>query len=101
MPKLLALEGAAKASDKPVSEQLAAAGEGYALGSALNSHLSRGASAVLFGVPTAAQTGYEVSQGRMSPLDAAIQTGVQAGAGAVLGGGRRATAQPIEPAVEP
>lgn len=84
MPQLLALEGAAKANNQPIEKQLTAAGEGYALGTALNKHLSRGANAALFGVPTAAQTGYEVSQGRMSPLDAAIQTGIQAGAGAGL-----------------
>lgn len=83
-PQLLALEAAAKNADKPVGKQLAAAGEGYALGRALDSHLSRSANAALFGVPTAAQTGYEVSQGRMSPLDAAIQTGIQTGAGALL-----------------
>lgn len=87
--QLLALEAAAKSSDSPIDQQLGKAAEGYALGSALESNLSRGTNAALFGLPTAAQTGYEVSQGRMLPLDAAIQTGIQAGAGAVLTPSRR------------
>lgn len=91
--QLLALEAAAKSSNAPLDQQLGKAAEGYALGTALESHLGRGASAALFGVPTAAQSGYEVAQGRTSPLDAAIQTGIQAGAGAILGGSRR---KPIE-----
>lgn len=83
-PNLLALEAAAKNSDKPASEQAARAAEGYALGQGLERLTSRAANAALSGIPTAAQTGYEVAQGRMSPLDAAIQTGIQTGVGAIL-----------------
>lgn len=82
--QVLALEAAAKNSDKSADTQLSRAAEAYTLGTALDRHLSRSASATIAGVPTAAQTGYEVSQDRMSPLDAAIQTGIQAGSGAIL-----------------
>jgi hypothetical protein len=88
-PQLLALEAAAKNSEKPATEQAAKAAEGFALGTALESHLGRTANAALFGIPTAAQAGYEVAQGRMSPVDALIQTGIQAGAGAILTPGKR------------
>src|ERR1043165_2971773 len=95
-PQLLGLEAALKNSDKPLSQQASATAEGYALGKVLDSHLSRTASAALFGAPTAAQTGYEVAQGRMSPLDAAIQTGVQTVAGAALGGRGEPASRPTE-----
>lgn len=90
-PHLLALEAAAKNSNRPASEQLARAAEGYALGSSLERITSRVANAAVSGVPTTAQTGYEVSQGRMSPVDAAIQTGIQTGVGAALPPARRRT----------
>lgn len=90
--QLLALEAAAKNSSESTETQLSRAAEGYALGSALESVASRGANAALNAVPTAAQTGYEVSQGRMSPVDAAIQTGIPAGAGAALTRGRQPSA---------
>lgn len=94
-PQLLALEGALKNSRKPIDKQAGATVEGYGLGSALESHLSKAANAALFAVPTAASTGYEVSQGRMSPTDALLQTGIQAGAGALLTPSRKA--KPAEP----
>lgn len=86
--RLLALEAALKNNDKPLKEQAVKAAEGYAMGTILDQHLGRPVSAAVFGGPTGVQTGYEVSQGRMSPEDAVIQTGVQTVAGAVLGGKR-------------
>lgn len=88
-PQLLALEGALKANDKPLAEQSARAAEGYALGRVLDQHLGRSLSAAAFAGPAAVQSGSAVAEGRMSPEDALIQTGVQAGAGVILGGGRR------------
>lgn len=84
--QLMALESALKTSDQPVGERAKSATEAYALGTVLDQHLSRAASAALFGGPTAIQSAGQVARGQMSPEDALIQTGVQTGAGALLGG---------------
>lgn len=98
--QLLALESAARNSDKPLSEQASRTAEAYALGTALDRHLSRPVSAAISGVPTAAQTGYEVSQGRMSPLDAVIQTGIQTASGAILTNPKPKQGVPLRPVTE-
>src|ERR1051325_1317916 len=84
--QLMALESALKTSTEPIGERAKAATEAYALGTVLDQHLSRAASAALFGGPTAIQSAGQVVRGQMSPEDALIQTGIQSGAGALLGG---------------
>ena len=100
--KLLALEAAMRNSEKPIDQQLSKTAEAYALGTALDRHLSRPVSAAISGIPTAAQTSYEVSQGRMSPLDAAIATGIQTAQGAILTTPpSRGRARPVESVIKP
>jgi hypothetical protein len=84
--QLLALESVVKSGDKPLKDRAAQVAEAYALGTVLDQRLSRPLSALTFGAPTAAQSTEAVLAGRMSPADAAIQTGIQAATGAVLGG---------------
>src|ERR1051325_4447416 len=83
--QLMALESALKTSTEPIGERAKAATEAYALGTALDQHLGRAASAALFGGPTAIQSAGQVARGQMSPEDALIQTGIQTGAGVLLG----------------
>jgi hypothetical protein len=84
--QLLALESFTKSSDQPMDRRIAKATEQYALGSVLDQHLSRPLSAVSFAAPTAAQSTEAVLEGKMSPEDAAIQTGIQGVTGFALGG---------------
>src|ERR1051325_3747817 len=83
--QLMALESALKTSTEPIGERAKAATEAYALGTVLDQHLGRAASAALFGGPTAIQSAGQVARGQMSPEDALIQTGIQTGAGVLLG----------------
>lgn len=83
--QLMALESALKSSKEPLAERAKQATEAYAMGTVLDQHLGRAASAALFGGPTAIQSAGAVARGEMSSEDALIQTGVQTGAGAVLG----------------
>ena len=89
---LMAIETTLKNSDAKPEARLAQAGEAYALGRILDGHFSRPKSAVAFSGPTAVQSGIEYARGNMSLEDALLNTGVEAVAGAALGGkqkGRR------------
>lgn len=83
---LLAIETTLKNSDRPVKERIPDALEAYVMGKVLDQHLSRPLSAVVFGAPTAIQTGEQYLKGNMSLEDALIQTVPQTIMGAVLGG---------------
>jgi hypothetical protein len=56
------------------------------MGKVLDSHLSKPVSAALFGGPTAVQTGLATAKRDMTLEDALLETAVQTGAGAILGG---------------
>jgi hypothetical protein len=86
MAKIMALETALKTSDQPVRVRAKAVAVATAMGKVLDGHLSRTSSAALFGAPTAVQSGTEVVKGNMEPLEAVLQTGLQAGTGFALGG---------------
>ncbi len=89
MSKLMGLEAALKNNDKPLAEQSAATVEAMVRGKVLDKHLSRKASAVLFGGPTALQSLTAMNRGEMSLEDALLQTSIQSGAGFILGGKRK------------
>lgn len=91
MGRLLALETAAKTSDQPMSERANAVAKSYAMGKVLERHLSRPASAALFGVPTAIEQGAELSKGHGTLFDALLNVGIQAGTGFALGGGKKSS----------
>lgn len=83
---IMATETALKTSDQPLSERVPQVVEAYTMGKVLDQHLSRPVSAALFGVPTGIRTGIAYKKGQISGEDAILQTLVQAGAGAILGG---------------
>ncbi len=85
--QLLAAETVLKTNNLPASERAPKVALAYLNGKVLDTELSRPASAAIFGGPTAIQSGLSVAQGHMTVADALLQTGVQAGAGAILGGG--------------
>lgn len=83
---IMAAETALQTSKMPMRDRAAEILKSKGMGEILDQHLSRPLSAALFGGPTAIQSGLSVTQGTMSLEDALLQTGVQTGAGAVLGG---------------
>lgn len=87
LSKIMALEAALKTSDAPLGERGQKVAEAATMGRILDGHLGRGATALLFGAPTAVQTGTAAIRGEMSPVEAILQTGLQAGVGAAMGGG--------------
>jgi len=100
MSQIMAIESAVKTSDLPAKERAVEVAKAYGMGKVLDSHLSRPASALLFGGPTALQTGAAVSRGDMTLGDALLETGVQTAAGAILSGGKpkpRAEGRPLVP----
>jgi hypothetical protein len=84
--RLMALDTALKTSDLPVGERAPKIIENYALGNVLDQKIGRIASAAIFGAPTAVQTGSQYAKGQISGTNALLQTGIQAGAGFILGG---------------
>lgn len=100
--RLMALETALKTSDEHLSERAPKVAESYAMGRILESHLSRPASAALFGVPTAGRSAAAYLQGNMSAEDAILQSALQAGIGFGLGGKPKSELPrvPAEPSIE-
>lgn len=86
MGRLMAIETALKNTDQPATKRASQIAESYAMGKMLEGHLSRAQSAAAFGGPTAIQGASAVAHGQMSPLDALLQTGVQASVGVAFGG---------------
>lgn len=86
MSQIMAMESALKSSDKPAKDRAVDIAQAYGMGKILDQHLSRPASAALFGAPTAIQTGAAVARGDMTLGDALLETGIQTASGAVLGG---------------
>lgn len=84
--RIMAVETALRTSDMPAVERSVEIAKAYGMGRVLDQHLSRPASAALFGAPTAIQTGTAYLQGKMTLEDALLQTGIQTGAGAIMGG---------------
>lgn len=95
MAKIMAMETALKTSDQPVRARAKAVADATAMGRILDGQMSRKASAALFGAPTAIQTGTEVVKGTMKPLEAALQTGLQAGTGFAMGGKPRESGETL------
>lgn len=91
---IMATETALQNSDKPLKDRAPEIAQAYGMGKILDQHLSRPVSAALFGAPTAVQSAVGVAQGSKTMEDALLDTAVQTGAGAILGG------KPAE-AVEP
>lgn len=86
LAKIMAIETAAKTSDLPLKERGQRVAEATAMGRVLDGHLGRTASAVLFGLPTAIQSGTGYLQGQTSGEDALLQTGIQTAVGGIMGG---------------
>jgi hypothetical protein len=84
--QIMAITSFAKNSDKPIAQRSAIATEAGMMGKVLDQHLSRPASALAFGAPTAVESGLAYAKGQKSLEDALLETGVQAAAGAALGG---------------
>jgi hypothetical protein len=89
LAQILAAETALKTSDMPLAQRADAVAKSALMGKVLEQHLSRPVSAAVFGVPAAIESGSAVAKGNMSPTDALINTGVQAGTGFLMGGGRK------------
>lgn len=83
---IMAAETALQTSKLPLKERAVEIAKSKGMGEILEQHLSRPVSAALFGGPTAVQSGLSYAQGNVSLEDALLQTGVQAGAGAIMGG---------------
>lgn len=83
---IMATETALQTSDMPLKDRAAEVTRSYAMGRILDQRLSRPVSAALFGGPTAIQSGLAYTQGKMTLEDALLETGIQAGAGAIMGG---------------
>lgn len=98
--RLLAIQTALKTSNETTAERAPKIVESYVLGRALEGHLGRLKSAGLFAVPAATGVAPSVLRGTMSPSDAALQVGVQAAAGLILGGGK-GVEDPRASAIEP
>lgn len=86
MPQVMGLETALKTSDLPLRERQQRVADATAMGAVLEGHLSKPASAALFGAPTAIQGAESYLHGNMSAEDAVWATLVQGGVGAWLGG---------------
>lgn len=90
LSQILAVETALKTSDMPIAERADAVAKSALMGKVLDQHMSRLGSAAVFGVPTAVEQGAAYLKGNTSAEDALLQTGVQAGTGFLMGGGRNA-----------
>lgn len=88
--RLLAIEAGLKTSNETMAERAPKITESYVLGRALEGHLGRLQSAWLFAAPTAIGVAPGVLRGTMPLSDAALQVGVQAAAGGILGGSHMA-----------
>jgi len=86
MGRIMAVETALQNTDKPLRDRTNEVAKAYAMGRILDQHLSKPASAVLFGAPTAIETGIAYAQDKMTLEDALLQTGIQTAAGAIMGG---------------
>lgn len=95
LSKIMMLETALRTSDQPVKERAAQVAQAGVMGRALDVQMSRSMGAAVNVVPTLAQEVPAVAAGQRDPWDAAINTAVQAGTGALLTSPRRA------PALEP
>lgn len=95
LSKIMMLETALRTSDQPVKERAAQVAQAGVMGRALDVQMGRGAGAAVNVVPTLAQEVPAVAAGQRDPIDAAINTAVQAGTGALLTSPRRQT--PLQP----
>lgn len=84
--RLMALETVLKTTDAPLKDRAKQVAQSYAMGSVLDQHLGRLASATLFGAQPGLQSLAAYQEGDMTLEDALLQTGIQAGAGFILGG---------------
>ena len=86
--QVMALEAALKDSDEPSPQRAAKTAQAYAMGEILDGHLNRAMSSAMFAVPTGVESAQQVARGQMSKEDAILNTAVQGGMGAILGGGK-------------
>ncbi len=94
--QIMALESLAHDTDLPAAQRAQNATQAYAMGRILDGHLNRAMSGAIFGVPTAVESAQQVAKGQKSKTDALIDTLIQGGTGAILGGGKEGDARTAE-----
>lgn len=93
--QVMGLETALKTSDKPAAERAVEVAKNYALGSVLDAHVGRLTSTAIMGAPAAVEgtqaalrNNDPTKPGYKDPYDVLLDTGIQGGIGAILGGGK-------------
>lgn len=91
--QIMALEAALKDSDAPVPQRAASVAQAYAMGKILDGHLDRITSAGIFAVPAGVEGAQSAlnappEQRKEAALDAILNTAIQGGFGAIMGGGK-------------